>query len=395
VKRQRKGNRRGSTLVLVTTIGVIVAILGMSMIQLGFHSRVMAVRNVESIKARAAADAGMVEAIFLMQKKLIDEPIWDNSTLPAATDVAANPDDTGCTFSYTVDPNGSGWDVTSTGTCSNQSRTMHARLSVGSYWEGIGVEHEVDVKLGTTFGVINGVGADMVIRSNSTATDALKFKAFVTVPGDVLCGPGGNPETVIDVKATTVIEGESYAATETIIFPPATVPAGTYQAMGTMTTTTTLAGGYYRYDTINLGNSQILRITGPTVLHVIGTTTLNNAAEAIVAPGGSLEIYLGGDLVNQNSVGFSNETGVATNLKVYGLPGCTQMDLKAKTDLYAAVYAPSATVNLYNSGDFYGSLTAESFYMKNSGDFYFDATLATTNIDDAAAVFVVDRWWEG
>jgi hypothetical protein len=99
--------------------------------------------------------------------------------------------------------------------------------------------------------------------------------------------------------------------------------------------------------------------------------------------------------VNQNSVGFSNETGIAANLKIYGLPTCTQMDLKAKTDLYAAVYAPSATVNLYNSGDFYGAITADSFYLKNSGNFYFDMNLLTTTIDDAAAVFAISRWWEG
>jgi hypothetical protein len=386
--------RRGSTIVLVTAIGVIVGILAMAMVQLGYHARMMAVRNVEGIKARAAADAGMVKAIFLMQKKLIDEATWNNDALPSATDTTV--EGTGCTFTYTVaGSTGAGWQIDSTGTCVGQSRTTHTRLDISTYWEGIGVENTVDVKLGTSFGVIHGVPADMTIRTNSTATDALKFKAFVTVPGDVLCGPGGDPDTVIDVKATTVISGETYAASEPILFPPVSAPLGTTYVSTPITTTSTLSGGSWQYDTINLGNSQVLTINGPTVLYITGTTTLNNSAEIIVAPGGSLELYLGGNLVNQNSVGFSNETDNSANLKIYGLPGCTEMDLKAKSTLYAAIYTPDAVVNLYNTGDFYGAVTADSFYMKNSGNFYFDMSLMSTTIDDAAAVFTIGRWWEG
>jgi len=59
--------RKGATLVLVTTIGVIVGILGMVMVQLGYHARMLAIRNVQRISSRCAADAGMVKAIFQMQ----------------------------------------------------------------------------------------------------------------------------------------------------------------------------------------------------------------------------------------------------------------------------------------------------------------------------------------
>jgi hypothetical protein len=391
---RRRQFQRGSTIVLVTTIGVIVGILAMAMAHLGFQSRVLSVRNVQGIQARAAADAGMVDAIFKMQKKLIDEPTWDNDSLPSATDTAL--EGANCTFSYTIAGNtGAGWQIDSTGVCAGQSRTTHVRLAIGTYWEGIGVQNVVDVKVNTAFGVINGVPSDMTIRTNSTAADALGFKAFVTVPGDVLCGPGGDPETVIDVKATTVITGQTYAASEPILFPPVPAPLGTTYVSTPITTTTTISGGSYQYDTINLGNGQVLTINGPTVLYVTGTTTLNNSAEIVVAEGGSLELYLGGNLVNQNSVGFSNLTDNSVNLKIYGLPGCTSMDLKAKSTLYAAVYAPSAAVNLYNTGDFYGAITADSFYMKNSGTFYFDRSLMSTTIDDAAAVFTIARWWEG
>lgn len=392
MKRHRNARQRGATMVLVTIIGVIVSILGMAMVHLGYQARVLAVRNVQGISARAAADAGMVEAIFKMQKKLIDEAVWNNDSLHSATNFALG---SNCTFSSTIAGNvGPGWQIDSTGVCGPQSRTTHARLDIGTYWEGIGLENTLDVKLGTNFGVINGLPDDISIRSNSTMADSLSFKAFTTFPGDVICGPGGNVEAVIDSKATTIFEGETYAASEPLVYPPVPPPLGTTYVSIPITTTTTIAGGAWQYDTIDLGLNAVLSITGATVLYVTGQTMLGNGSEISVKPGASLELYLGGNLVNQNSAGIINETDITANLKIYGLPGCVQMDLKAKSDLYAAVYAPSATTNLFNSGNFYGALVADTFTMKNSGSFYFDSSLKSTTIDDAAAVFSIGRWWE-
>jgi hypothetical protein len=210
----------------------------------------------------------------------------------------------------------------------------------------------------------------------------------------VVCGPGGIPDQVIDVKASTIIQGETYAATKALMFPDVQVPPKlTY--MGSLTASATIAGGRFRYDVIDLPNSGILRITGPTVLYVTGKMTLGKSAEVIVESGGSLELYLGTSLEDKNSVGFSNLNGNDPRaLKIYGMPTCTWIDLKAKSTMAAAVYAPNADLNLYNSGDFYGSMTSYSFEMKNSGNFHFDARLKDVNIDDPAAVFVVGRWWE-
>jgi hypothetical protein len=395
--RRVRMRRKGATLVLVTTIGVIVGILGMAMVQLGYHARVLAIRNVQRISSRCAADAGMAEAIFKMQKKLIDEGTWDGSNLPSASNVAPLDGDIP-RFSYTITGSVGNYLITSTGTCGlpPMPRTVYSRLQVGSYWEGIGVKETVDIKLGTSFGIVGpGVPADMVIRSNSTEADAMKFKAFVTVPGDILCGPGGNPEVVIDLKATTTVLGEIYAAKEELIFPPV-APPGNMTPMGSLTAgATTISGGRFQYDVIDLPNNGILTITGPTVLYVTGKMTLGQSAEVIVAAGGSLELYLGTALEDKNSTGFSNLNGDdASTLKIYGLPTCTWIDLKAKSTLAAAVYAPEADIDLYNAGDFIGAITSNSFDMKNSGNFYFDTRLLDLDIDDPAAVFVVGRWWE-
>ncbi len=399
MKGQMRSGRRGTTLVLITTIGAIVSILGLAMIHLGYHARMLATRNVQSITARCAADAGMADAIFQMQKKIVDELNWDDSTLPTASNVAlagANSD-----YSYSISGTWStGYLIDATGTSGPTTRTTHTTVLVGSYWKGIGVEEHVEVLLGATLGAVGPyANLGMEVRSNSTSANEMVFKAFVTVPGDVVCGPGSDPNVVIDTKNTTVIEGECYAATETLLFPdveaPVGLPAKPAIALGTNGMKVLTGGtdsGVYPF--IDLGQGAQLQITGEVTLYVTGPMVLGQASKVVIADSGCLTVYLATRLEDKNSVGFSNQTYDATKLKIYGLPTCTDIDLKAMSRLDAAVYAPDACVDLYNSGDFYGAVTAHDLYVKNSGNFYFDTRLMYVNIDDPAAVFVVGRWWE-
>ncbi len=399
MKGRMRSRRRGATLVLITTIGAIVSILGLAMIHLGYHARMLATRNVQSVTARCAADAGMADAIFQMQQKLVDELNWDDSTLPTASNVAlagANSE-----YSYSISGTWStGYLIDATGTSGPTTRTTHTTVLVGSYWKGIGVEEHVEVQLGATLGVVGPyANLGMEVRSNSTSANEMVFKAFVTVPGDVVCGPGSDPNVVIDTKNTTVIEGECYAATETLLFPdveaPVGLPAKPAIDLGTNGMKVLTGGsdsGMYPF--INLGQGAQLQITGAVTLYVIGPMILNQASEVVIADSGSLTVYLATSLEDKNSVGFSNQTYDATKLNIYGLPTCTDIDLKAMSRLDAAVYAPDACVDLYNSGDFYGAVTAHDLYVKNSGNFYFDTRLMHVNIDDPAAVFVIGRWWE-
>jgi len=394
MKGRKKSRNRGVTLVLITTIGAIVSILGLAMIHLGYHSRMLAARNVQSVTARCAADAGMADAIFQMQKKIVTEQPWDNTTIPTASNVnlvGANSE-----YSYTISGAwATGYQIDATGTNGPLTRMTHTTLLVGSYWEGIGVRETVDVKVNSSFGVVGpGLPSDMVIRTNSTKANSIILKSFVTVPGDIVVGPGGDPAVVIEPKDSTVILGECYPATETLVFPDVQPPAN-MAYMGSLTNGLTISTpGRYQFDTINIPNGDILSISAGVVIYVTGKMTLNQSAEVIVESTGSLELYLGTSLEDKNSTGFSNLTDLATSLKIYGLPTCTDIDLKAKSTLAAAVYAPDADISLYNSGDFIGAITGNSFDMKNSGNFYFDTRLMYVDINDPAAVFVVGRWWE-
>jgi hypothetical protein len=391
-------SNRGSVLVLVAAIAGIVIVIGVGLLQIGFHSRIQAVRAASALSARCAADAGFAHARFQMNNKLVNEPVWNNSTLPSATDVAL--DGSEASFSYTVTGAPPSFQITATGTAGGTQRRVLARLDVGSAWGGIGVKDTIDVKRAAVFGTIPPEAAgDLTIRTNSVNPSAIILKTGITVPGDVVCGPGGDIDAVINEKASTVILGETYPAAEPLEFPPVSPPPpALVPPMGSIKTTTTIKTSG-TYTSINIPNNGTVDVDpdggGNVTIYVTGNLTLNNAASFVVNAGASLTLYLGGNIEDKNSAGIGNLNGdQASTLKIYGLPTCTSMVIKAKGDLAAAIYAPNADVDIYNGANSYGSVVANSFEMKNSGNFTFDTRLTAGGINDPQTVFDLGRWWE-
>jgi hypothetical protein len=393
MKRQCRHKQSGMTLVLVTAIGVIAGILAMSMIDLGYQARMLSVRNVQGITARAAADAGLADAVFWMQKKLIRQVQFTTSEFPRT--ISGTLPGTTATYSYTIAKLDQGYhryQIDSTGTMAGRSKTVHAILRVGSLWKGVGVLTTFDAKYGVN--LLN----DCEIRTNSTTGGSqgqITLKNGVVVPGDVIIGPGGDIDKVLDVKSGTILQGDVYAAEDPLLFPPVAAPTPALDMTPITKSTIISTSGTYHYPSISLPNSGQLVIAAPNVkIYVTGAITMKNSAQVVVQAGASLNLYLGGNLECKNSTGFSNLTNDPTGLRIFGLPGCTQMDFKNSSICYAALYAPNAQIDMYNSATFYGAICAESVYMKNSATIGFDPRVAALLIEDPAAVFETERWWE-
>jgi hypothetical protein len=379
-------------LVLVTAIGLIVGVLALSMVDLGYHARILSIRNVEGMSARAAADAGVADAVFWMQKKLIREAHWDEAGYFPRTVTGTLPG-THASYSYTISTVDSGrrFRIESTGSDGPQNKTVSEVIRVGSLWQGVGVLTTFDAKNGVT--LQGGIG----IRTNAaTASEGqIVLKNGVIVPGDVIIGPGGDIDSVLSIKSGTIIQGSVYAADDALVFPPVSAPTPALTRPAITATTTIGTSGTYQYPSITLPNSGQLIVTAPNVkVYVTGAVSMKNSAEVVVRAGASLELYLGGSLDSKNSTGFSNLTNDPTHLKIYGLPGCTQMDFKNSATVYAAIYAPNAAVTMYNSAAVYGAICANSVAMKNSSILSFDTRVASVLIDDDAAQFETELWSE-
>jgi hypothetical protein len=236
------------------------------------------------------------------------------------------------------------------------------------------------------------------IGTDSKDKDSITLNQGVTVNADVVVGVGGSPTSII--KGQGDVNGLTYAALQPYEWTPITAPAG-LPAYGSITNSTTITSSG-QYTTINLGNSQIVDIGAPgspvnVTLYVTGGITMDAKSALNINPGSSLTLYLGGNLVAQNSDGINNLTMDARVLKIYGLdPTCTSIDLKAKGDFYGAIYAPNAAVTNYGGTgyNFVGAIAAKSFEQKNSGNFLYDANLRAGDPYEVGVYYDIDQWKE-
>ena len=400
-KKQSKRCESGSVLPFAVVVVMLLFISGLGMTRLGLTARVQAAKSTADLSARAAGDAGIVHAARLMNKKLADELNWDNSTLPTAAAVQLP----NSYANYSFDVQGdkiNGFQITSTGISGIAQRKVYARMGVGSLWFGIGVKEGIDIKLGATFST-DPPGGDFTIWTNSTQDNAVSLKAGIVVPGDVIVGPGGDPDRVITSKASTTIEGDVYAAKEKIDFPPVIVPE-VFKSMPTTAYAYTpsvyigdpnsAAVKYFKLNTIGVPQSGVQEIRGRCVIYVAGQTTLGQSAELIVMPGSSLTLYLGGNMEAKNSNGIDNLTGDATALKIYGTDNCQWINLKAKGNVFfGAVYAPNADLNVYAKNQLAGAFVGKSFTLMSATEFMLITALTNAGIDDEQA-YMMQRWWE-
>lgn len=389
VKRMLLGNKCGGlVLPLVATIVVFIFLIGIAVLKVGFGGRYIAAMTSAQIAARSAADAGLTLAVHKMNEPWTSPPSGEgdlpNSRSSYLYSVAPNPD--------------GGYTITSTGRRDRETRSVYAitwRTLLWSY--AIAVDGDLSFKSKTEIDTWPTTGGEVDIRTNSIDRSAVELFPNTSIPGDVVIGPGGDADEVVQVKSSSEINGQVYAADSAIDFPPVTVPADLLSRPLEDPCNTgpwRISGGRHRYRPIDLSRKTPLTISGNAVLYIQGMMKLGSGAGLHIEPGSSLRLYLGGDFIADNGSNITNATNNACNLLLYGTAMCTRIWLMNSADFYGAVYAPSAELRIYNSAATYGSFIGNSCEMKNSAGFYYDTRLGEMDPTGEPSFFQVERWWE-
>lgn len=379
---------------------VLLFVVGVGLLNIGLQSQLTAVHAILEIQARCAVDAALVEAVFEMNEKLETMP-WDDTFLPEATGKSLP--NCEATYSYTVTGDiDSGYFIDAVGVSGSSVRRITARLRLkGPFESAIFADGSIVMSNSALVDWYNyGVGEKgLQIGTNSTNADVIQLGNGVIVNGDVVVGMGGDPDVVIDATWAT-ITGDIYSMTESYELPSVTVPEQleALPSGGTITENTTITSSA-KYDSINLGNSQIIIIDGPVSLYVIGDITLKNSAElqvvdAVANPDAYLTLYLGGGVEVANSDTINNLSADPKRLQLYGLDTCQSIVLKNSSEFYGTIYAPNAYVEMENAADLYGAVVADSFSQKNSSEFNYDASLRDVDTTDWGVYFIVENWSE-
>ena len=395
MKKLLQTKKRGSAIPLAMLVVVLLISMGMGLLNLGLHSRIISTRTTSDIAARCAADAGLTKALFEMNEQLKVKP-WNDSTLPLETQISLPNCD--AVYSYSVTIDSGSYTLQATGTSAQSQRTVSCTLQLqGPFEAAIFTDGFINLNNSAEVDWYNydSDDANMKVGTNSTAVGSVRLASSAIIKGDVAVGVGGDPDTAIELQGSATIEGNSTALIEEVELPPITVPEAidSMPSSGIINNDITISDSG-KYSSINLGNSETVIISGDVTLYVIGDITLGNSAELQVEENSSLTLYLGGDFEGKNSSSVNNLTEDAKNLQIYGMDSCEDIRFKNSSDLFGTIYAPNADVIMDNSANVYGAVVSKSFDMKNSGIFMYDASLRDSSVDDEAVHFKITNWHE-
>lgn len=148
------------------------------------------------------------------------------------------------------------------------------------------------------------------------------------------------------------------------------------------------------YSVGSMSVNDILTIQGPVVLHVKGDVDVKGEIRIENTPGNYAIVYLDNDL-DIGGTGFANLTNRPESLLIYGSnPVHQTIKLHGNGALYAAVYAPNATVELKgggSSGSMGGAVVAKDFFINGNYSFHYDEDLADFGRDQS---YRMDNWRE-
>jgi hypothetical protein len=399
--KQTDRNPKGAVLSLVTLMVAILMIMGVAILRIGTSAQITSVHAASEISARSAADAGLIQAIHLLNEKLEAQEAWDIDSLSSPIVHLPN-----CRANYCFKLEGdadSGYEIISTGMSRHSKKTVYSRLKLSGLFDyAIFVADDLELKMGTTVDAYNLDAEDppLQVATNTTDDGALDMKVGVTVDGDVVVGPGGDPDVIIDSKLEATITGDTYTLPTTWEFPTINVPADllALPAMGTLAGNQTISTDC-RYKQISLTNYDVIEIDGDVKIFIEGDINLDKGGQIQIVPdsvnpNASLTLYVGGDIAIKTDSMFNNLKKDAKVLTIYGLDTCQSIEFLTECVFYGAIYAPNADLKSFVEVEIYGAIVADSYIQSVDANFHYDASLRDVDITDIGVTFEIDRWRE-
>ena len=154
-----------------------------------------------------------------------------------------------------------------------------------------------------------------------------------------------------------------------------------------------LNGGNFTASSINMTGCDKMYISGNCTLYVSGTFALGNSAYIYMAPGASLQLYLGGSCT-LSGAGLVNAGCSAANCSILGLPTCTSIDYGGSAQFIGTIYAPEAAFTLSGGSDMCGAVVANNMQVTGSGKLHYDQALGTGGSGGSGGSVQIASWKE-
>jgi hypothetical protein len=218
-------------------------------------------------------------------------------------------------------------------------------------------------------------GDQAVVITNATDSQKVSLLNNIRVNGDIVIGPGGDPDRVVEQKNSASYTGEIIIADEAAAIETPTAPTDVGPSAGTREFTSnsdsTIASDLH-LSNLYLKNSAIVRISGHVRIVVDGTVELDNNSRILMEPGASLELYVRDRISVKNSAEANTNTADPSALKLFMTGSNPTVELVNNMRLYAQVYGGRSTMYMKNSAEFYGTFQGKHVELLNNARFHQD-----------------------
>jgi hypothetical protein len=123
-------------------------------------------------------------------------------------------------------------------------------------------------------------------------------------------------------------------------------------------------------------NNDIILVTGKARVYVTGDFDMANGSRIIIAPGASLQLYVGGA---NTTIATLNNAGNCATFTYFGLPSNQSITLNGNDIFLGSIYAPSASLTMGGGGnnalDYQGACAVSTVGLNGHFNFHFDENL--------------------
>jgi hypothetical protein len=148
-----------------------------------------------------------------------------------------------------------------------------------------------------------------------------------------------------------------------------------------------LAGGDWKFPGASFSGGGVY-IQGSVRIWMDGDFTMSGTATVTLAPGATLEMYIGNPTPGASSVQMDltgqcvvNPTGIPSKCLIFGLQNCTSMKYAGTAKGYCKLYAPSADITVTGNYDFNGSVVGNTVQFSGTASIHYDEALSGSGPD--------------
>jgi hypothetical protein len=197
------------------------------------------------------------------------------------------------------------------------------------------------------------------VSTNTTGTDKIKLNSHTRVEGNAYIGPGGNPNTGINVYSFSYLTGQKLEAQSTAGMPSLSPPSGFPPSLGNITFSsgTFVISTDLEFTDLTLSGNVLVRIQGDVHIHVNDDFRMTNDSRVVLDPGARLTLWLDDNAELRDRAQLNADTTATDRVTVYVYGNNKRLRMQNDSVLAGSVFA-KGDFRMENDAVFYGRVLA-------------------------------------